>query len=178
MQNVLDHISDRRSHITGKRRKKFSVFGLWWLSYCPKLRRHSNSRRIGFVHICTKVEATWSGTLCSAPMCGITSRFAYQTGLTLTFSASTLLAGRQKEHPACINWLMRCWSGYLSGARCRLFAYGPADATAIPKPHRLLPRLNPDWFYLFGTGLTRLSWKSSRSQTQLLVSEWSVGLWS
>ena len=53
----------------------------------------------------------------------------------------------------------------------RLFAYGPADATAIPKPHRLLPRLNPDWFYLFGTGLTRLSWKSSRSQTQLLVSE-------
>jgi len=30
---------------------------------------------------------------------------------------------------------MRCWCGYLSGARCRLFAYGLADATAIPKPH-------------------------------------------
>jgi len=28
------------------------------------------------------------------------------------------------------NWVMRCWCGYLSGARCRLFAYGPADATA------------------------------------------------
>ena len=27
------------------------------------------------------------------------------------------------------NWLVRCWRGYLSGARCRL-AYGPADATA------------------------------------------------
>jgi len=27
-------------------------------------------------------------------------------------------------------WVMRCWCGYLSGARCRLFAYGPADATA------------------------------------------------
>jgi len=31
---------------------------------------------------------------------------------------------------------MRCWCGYLSGARCRLFAYGSAygsaDATAIP----------------------------------------------
>jgi len=27
------------------------------------------------------------------------------------------------------NWVMGCWRGYLSGARCRL-AYGPADATA------------------------------------------------
>jgi len=35
----------------------------------------------------------------------------------------------------------------------RLFAYGPADATAILKPHYLLPHLNPDWFYLSGTGL-------------------------
>jgi len=40
-----------------------------------------------------------------------------------------------------------------------LFAYGPADATAIPIPHHLLPYLNPDWFYLSGTGLPRLSWK-------------------
>jgi len=30
---------------------------------------------------------------------------------------------------------VRCWHGYLSAARCRWFAYGPADATAI---HRLL----------------------------------------
>ena len=29
-------------------------------------------------------------------------------------------------------WVMRCWRGYLSGARCRWFACGPADATAIP----------------------------------------------
>ena len=27
-----------------------------------------------------------------------------------------------------------------------LFAYGPADATAIPKPHHLVSHLNPDWF--------------------------------
>ena len=47
----------------------------------------------------------------------------------------------------------------MSGARCRLFAYGPADATAVPKPSRLLPRLNPDWFYLSGTGLPMLAWK-------------------
>ena len=62
-----------------------------------------------------------------------------------------------EERPACKNWLMRCWCGYLSAARCRLFAYGPADAIAIPKPHHLLPHLNPDWFYLSGTGLPRLA---------------------
>jgi len=45
------------------------------------------------------------------------------------FSALTLLVGQQEGHPACKNWVVGCWHGYLSGARCRL-AYGPADATA------------------------------------------------
>jgi len=44
-----------------------------------------------------------------------------------SFSALTLLVGWQEGHPA---WVVGCWHGYLSGARCR-FAYGPADATAI-----------------------------------------------
>ena len=39
---------------------------------------------------------------------------------------------------------------------------GPADATASQNPHHLLPRLNPDWFYLSHTGLPRLSWKRDR----------------
>jgi len=52
----------------------------------------------------------------------------------------------------CKNRVMRCWCGYLSGVRCRLFAYGPADATVVPKPHQFLPHLNPDRFYLSGTG--------------------------
>jgi len=30
----------------------------------------------------------------------------------------------------------------------------------IPKPHRLLPHSNPDWFYLSGIGLPKLSWKT------------------
>jgi len=51
-----------------------------------------------------------------------------------------------EEHPACKNWLMRCWCSYLSGARGRSFAYGPADASASTHPHNLLPHLNPDWF--------------------------------
>jgi len=50
------------------------------------------------------------------------------------FTALTLLVGYQEEHPACKNWVMRCWCGYLSGARCRLSAYGPADATASKTP--------------------------------------------
>ena len=53
-----------------------------------------------------------------------------------------LLVGRQEGHLARKKWVMTCWCGYLSGVRCRLFAYGPADATAIPKPHQLLPHLN------------------------------------
>jgi len=31
-----------------------------------------------------------------------------------------------------------------------VFAYGSADATAILKPHHLLPHLHPDRFYLSG----------------------------
>jgi len=33
-------------------------------------------------------------------------------------------SGQQK------TWVVGCWCGYLSGARCR-YAYGPDDATAI-----------------------------------------------
>ena len=50
------------------------------------------------------------------------------------FSALTPLAGRQEVQPACKNSMTSCWCGDLTGARCRLFAYGPAYATAVPKP--------------------------------------------
>jgi len=43
----------------------------------------------------------------------------------------TLLVGRPAQHPACKNWAMRCWHGYLSGARSNWFAYGPADKIKI-----------------------------------------------
>ena len=57
------------------------------------------------------------------------------------------LGGRKGIRPVK-NWVVGCWHGYLFAARCRL-AYGPADATAT---HCLLLQLNPDWFYLSGTG--------------------------
>jgi len=50
-----------------------------------------------------------------------------------------------------------------------LFACGPADATAIPKPHHLLSDLNSDWFYLSGTGLPRLSLKRGRKTGVVVV---------
>ena len=57
------------------------------------------------------------------------------------------LGGRKGIRPVK-NWVVGCWHGYLTGARCRL-AYGPADATAT---HCLLLQWHPDWFYLSGTG--------------------------
>ena len=45
---------------------------------------------------------------------------------------------------------------YLSGARCRLASYGPADATAT---HCLLLPGNPDRFYLSGSpGKRAVKW--------------------
>jgi len=40
-----------------------------------------------------------------------------------------MLVGQLEGHLACKNWVVGCWHGYLSGARCKL-AYDPADATA------------------------------------------------
>ena len=54
---------------------------------------------------------------------------AILTSLICAFSALTLLVGRQEGHPACKNWVVRCWCGYLSGARCRL-----AHAQLMPLP--------------------------------------------
>jgi len=49
--------------------------------------------------------------------------------LQTAFSVLTLLVGWQEGHLACKNWVVGCWRGYLSGARCK-FAYDPDDATA------------------------------------------------
>jgi len=49
----------------------------------------------------------------------------------------------KKQSGGMLAWLF-VWSDVQI-----LFAYGPADATAT---HCLLLQLNPDWFYLSGTG--------------------------
>ena len=54
------------------------------------------------------------------------------------------------------------WTWIYMCNKVQMFAYGPADATAIPEPHYLFPNLNADWFYLSGISLPSLSWKSGR----------------
>jgi len=51
------------------------------------------------------------------------------------------LGGRKGIQPVK-NWVVGCWHGHLSGARCRL-AHGPADATAT---YCLMLQWNPDRF--------------------------------
>ena len=83
-------------------------------------------------------------------------------GLATVSIALTLLVGRQEEHPACKNWVMRCWGGYLSGAKYKWLACGSADVTA--QPHHLC-------FGKFHNGL------SSQCQlTQVFVEKWAIRL--
>ena len=57
--------------------------------------------------------------------------------LSSTFLPSVLshcyFSVRKSIHPVK-NWVMRCFCGCLSGARSRLFAYGPANAIASQNP--------------------------------------------
>jgi len=61
------------------------------------------------------------------------------------------LTGRQEEHPACekLSVEVLVWPSVWSEVQIVCNAYGPADATAIPKPHHLLPHLNPEWGFTF-----------------------------
>jgi len=76
--------------------------------------------------------------------------------LKISVCALILLVGRQEEHPACKNWVVRYWRVYLSGGRCIWFAYGPDDATATPLS---LTPVEYRMIFLSGAGLRRLSWK-------------------
>ena len=91
------------------------------------------------------------------------------------FSALTLLVGRQEGHLTCKNWVVRYWCGYLSGARCKLFAYGPADATASPSS---FAPLKFRAVYLCGSGLHRLSWKKAvKTHVVVVVHDFFVHRW-
>jgi len=86
--------------------------------------------------------------MCSLTFLKITDRLISHGN---AFSAFTLLAGRQEEHPACKSRELMCWCGYLPGGTRRLSAYGPANATAY-RNLIISCLINPDWFCLSGTG--------------------------
>jgi len=50
-----------------------------------------------------------------------------------------------------------------------LFAYGLADATVIPKPHHLLPHLNPDCFSVFAFLIPAYSGCPGKRSTGVVV---------
>ena len=87
------------------------------------------------------------------------------------FGARTLLVRCQEEHPACRNWVMRCWCGSLSGARCKCFPYGPADTTATPS---CLASLKSRMFLPFWCRLTQIVLGPPRPNSSLS----STDLWS
>jgi len=68
------------------------------------------------------------------------------------FDAVGWAAGRASGLKKKLNG--RYWHGYLSGVRCKGFAYGPADATATPSS---LAPVKSRMVYLSGAGLPRLS---------------------
>ena len=111
---------------------------------------------------CFEIFSCASGkafTLQRASLCSCVIRFLVGGLRWAAFSALTLLVGRQEGHLACKNWVVRCWRGYVSGARCKWFAYGPADATATPSS---VAPVKSRMVYFSGAGLHRLSWKKGR----------------
>jgi len=90
----------------------------------------------------------------------ISSWYKYLQWMFSAFGALTLLVkskskvdnlyrGRKGIRPVK-NWVVGCWHGYLSGARCR-FAYCPTDATAT---HYLLLQ----WIQIDFTRMILLFW--------------------
>ena len=62
------------------------------------------------------------------------------------------------------NWVMMCWHGYLSGARCKWLAYDPADATATPSSmSSLLRKIQNGLSFCYRP--SGLSWKIGRWTT-------------
>jgi len=97
-----------------------------------------------------------SSTWCNLVICwqhgivvvlfGLSTKLPY-IGLCLQcFDTAGCLSGRAS---ACKNWVMRCWCGYLCGARCRLFAYGPCHPKTPSSLASFKSRLVlPSWYRL------------------------------
>ena len=87
------------------------------------------------------------------------------------------------------TWVTRCWRGYLSGAKCRWFAYGPADAAATPSSLASLKSsgwksgmVEPFWCWLTGVVLEKspLSYKLQVHLTATnrdLKASWPLWIW-
>jgi len=84
----------------------------------------------------------------------LTTDLSDMPSVLYTFSALTLLVGRQEEHLAYkkVEW----W--FLVGSEVQIVCMWSSWCHCVPTPHHLLPHFKPAWFYLAGTSLPRLSW--------------------
>ena len=84
-----------------------------------------NTYSVGHLHA-TKNNSSWQKHLKIVVIIGISLSLLTEQVIhslkkhLIAFSDLTLLVGRQEGHPACKNWVVGCWHGYLSGGSCRL----------------------------------------------------------
>jgi len=67
------------------------------------------------------------------------------------------------------NWVMMCWCRYLSGASCRLFAYGPVDATVPPNAIISCTLVLPFWYRLTQVFLEKRPLNGCSSSSNVLA---------
>jgi len=82
----------------------------------------------------TSTTAITTTTTILSTKCHFMSFCVHYTGQPVSILVWHCWLGcRKSMWPIKIDWwLMRCWHGYLSGARCKWFACSPSYATATP----------------------------------------------
>ena len=97
---------------------------------CTKLRPAGSSMMTGSVSVILFVHSLSSYIIQCRTLWALTGLSVWISCLSLCpqcFDTLGWVAGRASG-PFKKNWVMRCWCGYLSGARCKRLAYGLADA--------------------------------------------------
>jgi len=118
----------------------------------------SHTRFFGSARVCHQTASQSVQSLLHRHLY-ITTVYFYH--LSISYLPSVLwncwLGVRKSIRPVKIEWwgvgVVSVWS------EVQIVCVWSSWFHCIPKPHYFLPHLNPDWFYLSGTGLPRLSWK-------------------
>jgi len=117
--------------------------------------------------LCLKIKDTWflviTWQICNEFQNSFTDRFPRKFCTTSTvsfvaFSALTLLVKCEKEHLAYINWVVRCWRGYLVWSEMQMISL-------IPLPPRHLSnkiQIGLTFMVPVCLDLPRLSWQRGR----------------
>jgi len=111
--------------LSGIQRAVQIVLGIYFKRTCSRVT--SASSALGVLNDYALYKSTHSLTH-MAMKYHLTFIYVLNMGVLPSVLSRCWLGGRKGIRPVK-NWVVGCWHGYLSGAKCRL-AYGPADATA------------------------------------------------